>query len=83
MGRPRTMYDTRDWRAARAATLKRDGLVCRLRFKCCRGRANSADHITRPEDGGSHYDLSNLRAACAPCNTARRKSLVAARGSTC
>ena len=55
-----------DWKARRAFVLARDHRVCHW----CGGHANTADHVTPIADGGGH-ELTNLVAACTPCNSAR------------
>jgi 5-methylcytosine-specific restriction endonuclease McrA len=73
------IYQSAAWRAVRKRVLARDGYQCRIGHGCCRGRANSVDHIVRPEDGGALFDEENLQAACVPCNTAKRNREVARR----
>jgi 5-methylcytosine-specific restriction endonuclease McrA len=77
--RVRRVYDSPVWRAVRKEVLARDGHVCQIRLPGCKVRANSVDHIVRPEDGGARYDPANLRAACISCNSAKRNSSLAAR----
>jgi 5-methylcytosine-specific restriction endonuclease McrA len=77
--RTRRVYDSPAWPAVRRDVLARDGHVCQVRLPGCKVRANSVDHIVRPEDGGAPYDPANLRAACTSCNSAKRNSAVAAR----
>jgi 5-methylcytosine-specific restriction endonuclease McrA len=55
-----------DWPAIRAAVLKRDGHVCHW----CQARATVADHLTPRSQGGTN-EMTNLVAACVPCNSAR------------
>jgi len=63
---------TAQWRRTRALVLARDGWVCQLQWPgVCLGRANQVDHILPREHGGTN-DMANLRAACRPCNLARR-----------
>ena len=69
--RPRTIYDTRAWRACRAFVLSRDGYRCQIGGPKCRGVATEADHIVPVRLGGAPYDLNNLRAACKSCNAGR------------
>jgi 5-methylcytosine-specific restriction enzyme A len=73
-------YRSQAWRSVRRQVLIRDGYRCQLR--CCAGcliLANSVDHTVRPEDGGATYDLTNLKACCKPCNTAKRNAQLAER----
>lgn len=65
------IYRTKAWRDARARTLARDRGICRINLPGCIGAATEADHITELSIGGAPYDLSNLRAACKPCNSSR------------
>ena len=55
----------------------RDECMRRARWRCelrieglCISAASECDHVVAVADGGGH-DLSNLRAACAPCHRAR------------
>ena len=62
------------WRRLSLTIRTRDG-QCMLRTsKKCSGRAEVADHIVRPEEGGAMYDPANLRAACRSCNFARHNA---------
>jgi 5-methylcytosine-specific restriction endonuclease McrA len=72
VSRPRRVYDTPAYRLARKLCLARDGYRCQIGLKGCRGRATCADHVVELEAGGHPYELSNLQAACASCNTAKR-----------
>lgn len=71
--------DTR-WRAFRATILARDHYLCTIRGQGCTThaplRGGHVDHIQPLHLGGAKYDPSNARAACAHCNTSRRKALV-------
>ena len=70
---------TRQWRKLRAAVLRRDGYVCRMRRPGCEGRATTVDHVVPLVLGGTD-DPSNLRAACASCNASAGGALSTARG---
>jgi hypothetical protein len=72
-------YAGPEWKAIRLQILERDNYVCQIRFKKCKIKANHVDHIVNIDDGGPRLDPSNLRAACASCNTAKRNTEVAAR----
>jgi 5-methylcytosine-specific restriction endonuclease McrA len=72
-------YDSTRWRSVRLAVLSRDRYACRIGLPGCRRRAGAVDHIIDWRDGGSWFDLSNLRAACISCNTALRNRRVAER----
>lgn len=60
------------WPKVRLAVLARDGYLCQIKGPGCTTKATCVDHIVPPEDGGSWWDQSNLRAACFQCNNARR-----------
>jgi 5-methylcytosine-specific restriction endonuclease McrA len=64
----KVVYNTSAWRAARKATLWRDGNRCRLNFEGCTHVATTADHVVELDDGGAPYDLRNLQASCRHCN---------------
>lgn len=70
-------YNTTAWQAVRKRVLKRDDYECQLRYPCCLGRANTADHVIPvsrlPRWDPRLFDENNLRAACIPCNSARRE----------
>ncbi len=55
----------------RKAVLIRDNYQCRIGRPGCLGKANSCDHIVPKEHGGKDV-LSNLQAACVPCNSGKR-----------
>jgi 5-methylcytosine-specific restriction endonuclease McrA len=58
------------WRRLRAATFARYGHVCYR----CGGYATTVDHAVPVARGGTH-DLSNLRPACASCNSSTGASM--------
>lgn len=53
----------KEWNAIRLQCLERDGYICAY----CGNEANEADHIIAVANGGKDV-LSNLVAACKPCN---------------
>jgi hypothetical protein len=55
------------WADARGAALVRDGYVCQI---CGAENVNQVDHIW-PRAAGGTDALSNLQAACGPCNKAK------------
>ena len=57
---------SRRWKATVRAVLQRDGHVCAW----CGDRATTADHVIARKVGGSDA-MSNLVAACLPCNSSR------------
>lgn len=54
------------WKRLRLAVLERDAHTC----KWCGKHADTVDHVVPVAEGGSD-DMSNLAAACAPCNIRR------------
>jgi 5-methylcytosine-specific restriction protein A len=73
------LYHSKAWRSTSKRVLERDGYRCQIRLPGCLGRATAADHIVELADGGELLDMANLQAACKPCNTAKRNTMVAAR----
>lgn len=59
-----------DYVLAKVIVIARDGGRCQLRLPGCTVVATSADHIVPRSRGGTN-DLTNLRAACRHCNSAR------------
>lgn len=59
-----------DWPALRKQALERDGHRCQINGPNCTGTATHADHIIPVWQGGPSV-LSNIRAACAECNSAK------------
>jgi 5-methylcytosine-specific restriction endonuclease McrA len=59
---------TSAWRRLRRMVLVRDGRVCQMRQPGCTGVATTVDHVVPLALGGTDHP-SNLRAACAACNT--------------
>jgi len=57
-------------------------VLARDRFRChwCGRRATTVDHLVPRALGGSDYDLDNLVAACADCNSRRGGELAQALG---
>ena len=49
-----------EWRYIRASVLRRDRRKCQI----CGNWASDVDHIVELADGGSFFELSNLRALC-------------------
>jgi hypothetical protein len=73
------IYKTSVWRHAREWALARDGWQCQIKLPGCKGRASCVDHVVELEDGGPPFELSNLQAACRPCNAAKRNRSLARR----
>lgn len=61
------MTGPKNWDAARAIVLHRDGYRCRI---CKEADATEVDHIW-PRTAGGPDDLVNLQAACGPCNKSK------------
>jgi hypothetical protein len=64
-------YANARWRRFSAMIRARDGRCMVQVSKKCTGRAEVADHIVRPEEGGAMYDPNNARGACRSCNFVR------------
>lgn len=58
-----------EYQRLRPIVLDRDHHRCQVQLPCCTGKATAVDHIIP----GGPNDLTNLRAACVPCNNARRR----------
>lgn len=72
-------YGLAKWGRTRRRILERDGGVCQVKAsKKCRVRANTVDHIVRPEEwdprNGDPDQDSNLRASCRSCNLVRHNA---------
>jgi hypothetical protein len=65
------VYRTAAWKRIRLVVLERDGGVCQIRLRGCKGNASAVDHIVPVSAGGDWYALENLRASCANCNSRR------------
>lgn len=63
-------YTSPQWRALRAAVLKRDGFRCSVTG--CTTRASVADHI-KPRAIGGADDPHNLRSLCERHHNTRRR----------
>jgi 5-methylcytosine-specific restriction endonuclease McrA len=60
------------YRRLRRLVLARDGMVCQIKGPRCTGYATQVDHVIARSEGGSVYDMANLRSACRMCNLGRR-----------
>lgn len=67
-------YNSASWQVLRLKVLIRDNYQCQLRGSRCRGTATMVDHWIPLCKGGSNA-MSNLRAACKPCNTQKKDRL--------
>lgn len=80
------VYNSRRWHTVRLEVLARDGWRCQLcgepidPYAPPRSpRSATVDHIVAVLDGGSWYNLANLRAAHLVCNSTRANRGRAAR----
>lgn len=66
---PAPIYRDPRWPRIRKLVLIRDGYRCQIQTPICIGLANSADHIIpwRELPPSEWYVITNLRAACMPC----------------
>ena len=65
-----SIYGTSKWRRVRLETLTRDSYTCQIHLPgVCKWRASMVDHIVPIAEGREPYDVTNLRAACGPCNS--------------
>ena len=65
-----SIYGTSKWRRVRLETLTRDSYTCQIHLPgVCKLRASMVDHIVPIAEGREPYDVTNLRAACGPCNS--------------
>ena len=76
-----SVYKSRAWLAVRPVVLERDRWLCQIRLPGCKERATAVDHIIELSAGGDPYDLSNLQAACGPCNSSKARRRAKSRGS--
>lgn len=60
----KAVYNAKEWRQAREATLLRDMMRCVM----CGARATEVDHIIELQDGGARYALDNLQSLCHACH---------------
>lgn len=71
-------YGTPEWRQVRPQVLARDEHRCQIRGPRCATTATEVDHTIPLDEGGAPFDLTNLRAACKPCNRGRGQARLAA-----
>lgn len=62
-------YTGEAWRATRLAVLVRDEYTCQYCGRFLYGLDATVDHVIERQDGGSDYDMTNLKAACRTCNS--------------
>jgi 5-methylcytosine-specific restriction enzyme A len=75
----RSIYHSPAWAAVRKRVLARDGHQCQIGYQGCKGHANAVDHIVELLDGGAPFEMTNLQAACVPCNTRKMQATKKAR----
>lgn len=68
-------YHHRSWPALRRRILVRDHRQCQIQGPTCTGYATTVDHTIPISLGGAWFDEANLRAACAPCNFSRFRTI--------
>lgn len=66
-----TPYHHPRWRLIRQIVLAAAESQCQIRGPRCKGTATTVDHVIPLSQGGSWFDLANLRAACTTCNYGR------------
>jgi 5-methylcytosine-specific restriction enzyme A len=71
----RKIYSSSTWRRVSKRVLERDGYQCQIGGDKCLGKATQADHVVPLSLDGLAYEMTNLRAVCQPCHSARRKSV--------
>jgi 5-methylcytosine-specific restriction protein A len=64
-------YGSAEWKAARAATLKRDKYTCVVPGCGRREGRMFVDHIKERKDGGADFDLENLQTLCGSHHTSK------------
>ena len=74
MKRTNSTYNS-TWRKVRRIVLDRDQYRCMIQMEGCTVTATQVDHIAPLAFGGAPYDVNNLRASCANCNSSRSNKL--------
>ncbi len=64
----RTFYQSRKWRAARAAYLREHPLCGHCEGRGLLVAAVVVDHVTPVKDGGARYAAFNLQSLCVSCH---------------
>ena len=59
------LYRSRAWKAIRRKVFERDGWRCR---QCGKAGRLEVDHIKPVSEGGSKFDMENLRTLCRGCH---------------
>jgi len=62
-------HKTYNWQQLRSKVMERDGHQCKAKGPGCTGKASHVGHRKSPKNGGSFYDMGNLRAECAHCSS--------------
>lgn len=68
MARHKNIYNSARWQRVRALKL-RECPLCEYCPPRRRKTATEVDHFIAIEDGGSPFDMANLRSACKPCHS--------------
>ncbi len=61
-------YQSKDWRALRAAVLRDDPLCVACQAKGMLVAATVVDHVVPLKDGGARFDRANLQPLCVSCH---------------
>ena len=65
-----SIYGTSKWRRVRLEILTCDSYTCQIYLPgVCSLRASMVEDVIPIAEGGEPYDVTNLRAACGPCNS--------------
>jgi len=75
-------YQSRSWRAVRAALLREQPLCALCKAAGRLFAANVVDHIVPIKDGGARFDQANLQPLCVPCHNRKTARETAGRRST-
>lgn len=68
-------YMTRAWRVTRERVLARDLYTCQYCGKTLFAKDAQVDHVVARAEGGSDFDMTNLKACCLRCNSSKGKGL--------
>lgn len=63
--------NTNRWKKVRVIVLERDNYTCYY----CNREANTVDHLIALANGGDPFDVSNLVACCAECNSTKQDKI--------
>ena len=76
------IYESKRWRKLRLIVFARDGWRC---VRCGKAGRLECDHIKPVSDGGSWFDMDNLRTLCRGCHidlSRRERQLAKTKKST-